>query len=240
MAASNPVHCVPSPSDRHSVDLRGLRPAGWTPSTSVRALRAPSPLARPRSNGPSLSKSRFTTGLQCHRLLWWTVNEPDAPELVTSPEQQAIFDQGTAVGEVARGYVSGGELIDLPYWDKLGRVAATREAIEAGRRVIYEASFLEGGVFVSVDILHREPHAKGWTLSEVKSTSKVKPQHIPDVAVQAHVVRRARLAVVGTELMHLNRECRHPDLSNLFTRADVSEDVEAYVRGVRGALSDAA
>jgi hypothetical protein len=98
------------------------------------ALRAPSPLARPRSNGPSLSKSRFTTGLQCHRLLWWTVNEPDAPELVTSPEQQAIFDQGTAVGEVARAYVSGGELIDLPYWDKLGRVAATREAIEAGRR----------------------------------------------------------------------------------------------------------
>src|SRR6202042_3470523 len=45
----------------------------------------------PRSNGPSLSKSRFTTGLQCHRLLWWTVNEPDAPELGTTPEQQAIF-----------------------------------------------------------------------------------------------------------------------------------------------------
>jgi hypothetical protein len=132
------------------------------------ALRAPSPLARPRSNGPSLSKSRFTTGLQCHRLLWWTVNEPDAPELVTSPEQQAIFDQGTAVGEVARAYVSGGELIDLPYWDKLGRVAATREAIEAGSRVIYEASFLADGVFVSVDILHRGAHAKGWTLSEVK------------------------------------------------------------------------
>ena len=28
----------------------------------------------------SLSKSRFTAGLQCHRLLWWKVFEPNAPD----------------------------------------------------------------------------------------------------------------------------------------------------------------
>src|ERR1039458_2101095 len=113
------------------------------------------------SAAPSLSKSRFTKGLQCHRLLWWTVNEPGAPELVTTPDMQAIFDQGTQVGDVARSYVPGGELIDLPFWDKAGRVEATRIAIAAGKRVIYEASFLSDGVFVSVDILHRAPRAKG-------------------------------------------------------------------------------
>ena len=41
-----------------------------------------------------LSKSRFTAGLQCHKQLWWKVHEPDAPELVASPAQQAVFDQG--------------------------------------------------------------------------------------------------------------------------------------------------
>jgi hypothetical protein len=34
--------------------------------------------------------------------------------------------------------------------------------------------------------------------------------------------------------MHLNRECRHPDLSNLFTRADVSEEVETFLPEVQG------
>jgi hypothetical protein len=162
------------------------------------------------------------------------VNEPDAPELVTTPDLQAIFDQGTQVGEVARSYLPGGQLIDLPYWEKEKRVEATRAAIEAGKRVIYEASFLADGVFVSVDILHRGPKAKGWTLSEVKSTTKVKPQHVPDAAVQTHVLRRVGLPVVRTELMHLNRECRHPDLSNLFTRADVSDDVATYLPEVPG------
>jgi len=28
-----------------------------------------------------LSKSRFTSGLQCHKKLWWEVHEPDALEL---------------------------------------------------------------------------------------------------------------------------------------------------------------
>ena len=204
-------------------------------ATPTRPLRAPPPAppaARQRHAIRGLSKSRFTTGLQCHRWLWWSVNEPDAPELEATPDLQAVFDQGNLVGETARTYIAGGQLIDLPYWDKEGRVEATREAIAAGQRVIYEASFLADGVFVSVDILHRGPRAKGWTLSEVKSTTKVKPQHIPDAAVQTHIVRRSGLPVVRTELMHLNRECRHPDLSNLFTRTRVTRDVETYLPAV--------
>src|SRR5207247_1365907 len=49
----------------------------------------------------------------------------------------------------------------------------------------------------------------------------------PDVAVQAYVLRQSGLDLVGTELMHLNRECAYPDLSNLFVRSDVTEAVRA-------------
>ena len=28
-----------------------------------------------------LSKSRFVAGVQCHKLLWWKVHEPNAEEL---------------------------------------------------------------------------------------------------------------------------------------------------------------
>lgn len=177
-----------------------------------------------------LSKSRFTTGLQCDKRLWLNVHEKDAPELETDPAQQAVFDHGHQVGEVARTYLPGGVLIDLPHYEIRQRVAATQRALEGGAKVIYEASFLADGVFVAVDILHRR--GRRWTLTEVKSTTKVKPEHIPDAAVQTHVVRQAGLDVARTEVMHLNRACRFPNLGELFVRADVTERVEDEIAGI--------
>src|SRR5439155_790751 len=69
-----------------------------------------------------LSKSRFVTGCQCHKLLWWTVHEPDAVELQPDKVLQDLFDQGRQVGEVARARYPGGVLIDLPH--HAGPVAA--------------------------------------------------------------------------------------------------------------------
>lgn len=182
----------------------------------------------PRPHG--LSKSRFTSGLQCHRQLWWRVHEPAAPELVPGPSQQAIFDQGTRVGQVARGYVPGGTLIDLPYDAYDGKLAATREALATGTPAIYEGSFLADGIFVAVDILVREPG--GWRVIEVKSSTRVKDEHIPDVAIQVHVLRQAGLPVTGADVMVLDRDCVFPDLSDLFRREDVGERVERMLADV--------
>lgn len=179
-----------------------------------------------------LSKSKFTQGLGCHRALWWAVHEPDAPEREVGPALQAIFDQGTRVGELARAHVPGGHLIDFPYTESDKRIEATRAAIAGGARVIYEAAFREDDVFVAVDILHRARGRRGWTLTEVKSTTKVKDEHVPDAAVQMHVLQRAGLPITRVEVMHLNRDCRHPDLSNLFTRSEVTEEVADYLPSV--------
>lgn len=171
-----------------------------------------------------LSKSRFVAGLQCHKLLWWKVHEPDAPELVPDQALQAVFDQGTRVGELARDYVPGGVLIDFPHYEIDKKVQATADAIQNGARIIYEASFVADGVFVAVDILERV--RGGWNLIEVKSTTKAKPEHIPDVAVQTHVLKSAGLDVNRAYLMHLNRQCRYPDLGNLFSRASLTSEAE--------------
>lgn len=174
-----------------------------------------------------LSKSRFTTGLQCDKCLWLSVHEKDAPELESDPAQQAVFDRGHHVGELARTYLPGGVLIDLPHYEVRERVAATERALRDGAKVIYEASFLADDVFVAVDVLHRR--GRRWTVTEVKSTCRVKPEHIPDAAVQTHVLRRAGLDVSRTEVMHLNRACRFPKLDNLFARADVTGRVEKEI-----------
>ncbi|MEK6609190.1 MAG: DUF2779 domain-containing protein [Myxococcota bacterium] len=182
-----------------------------------------------------LSKSRFVSGLQCHRKLWWQVHEPDAPELVPSPQLEVVFERGHVVGDLARTYFPGGVLIDLPHHDVGGRVAATRKALDEGATVIYEASFLAADVFVAVDILSRE--ADGWVITEVKSTASVKDQHIPDAAIQTHVVRRSGLDAIRVEVMHLNRGCRHPDLSNLFFRANVTALVDDRLPAIPGEIS---
>lgn len=184
---------------------------------------------------PRLSKSRFTTGLQCAKYLWWSVHEPEAPELRPDPALQARFDAGSRVGEAAQAYVPGGVLIERDYGDLGASVAATKDALRDGAGVLYEAAFFEGGVFVAVDIL--EQGADGLVLVEVKSSTGVKAQHVPDAAVQRWVVEQAGLAVDRVELMHLDRACVHPDLSNLFARADVTADVDAFLPQVPGEVS---
>ncbi len=187
------------------------------------------------SKPPRLSKSRYLAGLQCHKQLWWRVHEPEAPELSPTPGQQNLFAQGRAVGECARGHVPGGELIDLPFYQYDNKVVATREALRRGLPAIYEAWFLADETYVGVDILERT--ARGYGVIEVKASNSRKPEHLPDAAVQVHVLRRAGLQVDRAEVMHLNGACRYPDLSNLFVREDVTALVEGALIGVPDELA---
>ena len=74
---------------------------------------------------PFLSKSKYLTGLQCPKLLWWTAHEPGAPELVPDSAARFIMDEGVGVGEAAMAHFPGGVLIDIPYDQVQERLEAT-------------------------------------------------------------------------------------------------------------------
>jgi hypothetical protein len=59
---------------------------------------------------PMLSKSKYVAGLQCHLRLWQKCYNPDLASEI-SPVQQAIFDTGHRVGELATQVYPGGVLI---------------------------------------------------------------------------------------------------------------------------------
>jgi len=179
---------------------------------------------------PRLSKSRFVAGCQCPKLLWWKVHEPDAVELQPDKVLQDRFDQGQQVGELARQQFPGGVLIDLPHTAVPERLAATQAALDAGATAIFEASFLAGDVFVAVDILLKT--ADGFSLIEVKSSTSVKDEHIPDAAIQTWVLRQAGLPIHSVQVMHLNKEYRHPGRGDLLVQEDVTELVEAFLPSV--------
>src|SRR5207302_9167056 len=190
------IRSDPARVKRRASHKRGKYTSGSELSISV----------HPMSSASSrLSKSRYLSGLQCHKQLWWRVHEPEAPELAPSPGQQNLFAQGHDVGERARQHVPGGELIDLPFYQHDNMVAATREALKHEAPAVYEAWFLADDAYVGVDILERTP--RGYGVIEVKASNSYKPEHLPDAAVQVHVLRRAGLAVERAEVMHLNPQC---------------------------------
>ncbi len=171
-----------------------------------------------------LSKSKFVVGVQCPNWLWWQVREPDAPELRPDLATQFRFQQGTRVGEVARDHVPDGVLINQPHWAIDRKIGDTQAALDAGATVICEAGFTADGVFAAVDILQRD--GENFDLIEVKSSSRVKDAHLPDAAIQAHILRQCGLNIRCVEIMHLNPQCRYPDLTDLFVREDVTAPVE--------------
>ena len=59
---------------------------------------------------PLLSKSRFIAGLQCGLRLWHECYNPDLASEI-SRAQQAIFDMGHEVGELATRLYPGGIII---------------------------------------------------------------------------------------------------------------------------------
>lgn len=176
-----------------------------------------------------LSKKTVLAGLQCHRRLWWELHEPGASELQESLAMQHRLREGRAVGALARSYVPGGHLVDRGARSLDALVAETRAALARPELpAVYEGAFLANETLVFTDILERQGTA--WTLIEVKSaTSLSEREHVPDLAVQAYVLRVCGIPVTRYELMHLNRDCRHPDLTNLFVRQDVTEQVEAAI-----------
>jgi len=171
-----------------------------------------------------LSKSRYTAGVQCHKLLWWRVHEPNARELQPTKVLEDRFNQGKQVGELARQRFPGGVLVDLHHNAVEQRVARTRQLIADDAPAIFEATFLADNTRVDVDVLRRE--GKGFHFIEVKSSNSQKEEHLPDVAVQLHVLKQSGIQIAGAEVMHLNKECRFPDLTNLFQHADVTAAVE--------------
>ena len=81
-----------------------------------------------------LSKSRFVAGVQCPKLLWWKVHEPDAIELQPDKDLQDKFDQGKEVGERAQKKFPQGVLIDLPH-SGIMAVQAIQDAAERGHLI---------------------------------------------------------------------------------------------------------
>ena len=183
-----------------------------------------------------LSKSKYLSGLQCDKRLWLEIH---SPELIppTPPTLERIFNQGTYVGELARERFPGGILIDADYENISEAFDLTKEALSNDQSIIFEGIFSSDNVLVRPDVIKQDEN-DDWELIEVKSSTSVKDENIHDVAVQMYVLKGAGIDVKRTYLMHINTECVYPDLSNLFTIEEITEQVNEALPAVPGKLDE--
>lgn len=183
---------------------------------------------------PRLSKSKFLSGLQCHKRLFLETTHPELAE-PPDPSTQAILAMGTEIGLLAQRRFPGGVLVPPALRPRDAAVAYTAQLLQ-NRNVpaIFEGAFEYEGVVVRVDILERiwdaDSIGSTWRLIEVKSSTRVKDVHLDDLAIQRHVLIGAGLEISGTCLMHIDTRYLYAggeiDLEALFAL----ENVAAVVR----------
>jgi hypothetical protein len=180
-----------------------------------------------------ISKTKFMAGLQCPKREYLQVHHPELAEDVDDGRLQ----QGLEVGSLARGLFPGGVRVAADYKHLSDAIRDTRELV-ANPEVpaIFEATFEHSGVLVRVDVLKR--NSAGFHLTEVKSSTKIKPEFTDDVSIQKYVMQGCGQQVTDTKVMYLSRDYVYDgavgtdgrnqyDLSRLF----ISEELQPYGDG---------
>ncbi len=172
-------------------------------------------LEPPVTRDRAISKSKYISGLQCHKLIWHQYN---AKELIPPYDalQQAVFDQGHEVGRLAQKLYPDG---------------------------IYEAEFVGGGAYALADIITPTDDGR-WDLIEVKSSTSVKPVYLDDVAVQRYAAEASGASIRNCYLAHIDRDYVRShdsiDASKLFRVVDITAEVAERLPDVAGRIESLA
>jgi hypothetical protein len=180
----------------------------------------------------NLSKSKVMAYRQCPKRLWLQVHKPELK--VESALSQTKFSTGNQVGDIAIELYSQntvGEVID-PF--KLGwveAIARTKTLLD-GKQPIFEATFTIDGALAMADVLMVDGRSrtKKWRMVEVKSTTKVKDQHIEDAAFQYYVANNSGLKLSNISLAFIDSAWTYKKQGNyqgLLTETDLTTEAIA-------------
>jgi hypothetical protein len=177
-----------------------------------------------------LSKSDYLKYRVCPSYFWLWKNKPElVPEDSPAEVRENKFEQGNKIELIARQLFPDGILVQ---GYNTQAVSSTEQMVAGGALVIFQATVItQQGLLAMADVIERD--GDGWILYEVKSSSKVKPEHIPDMAFQKLAFEDAGYTINATKVIHLNKEyVRHGesiDSQSFFITEDVTEKVTALL-----------
>ena len=130
----------------------------------------------------------------------------------------------------------GGILVDEGPDQHAQAVTRTRELVaNPDGPAIFEAAFAFDNVLIRADILQRLPSG-AWRLAEVKSTTRVKPEHLHDLAIQAYVITGSGITLEQMQLVHVDttyvRGENRIDWHAYFKPEDLTDEVRNLLASV--------
>lgn len=141
--------------------------------------------------------------------------------------QRAKFNRGTYIGALARDLFPGGKNAAPPsHFHTKKSVEQTKQWIEEGVEIIYEAGFENEGVVIALDIL--EKTNSGWNAYEVKSSRDISGTYMLDAALQAWVIIHSGLKLEKFFIIHINPDYILEDslnLDELFVKKELTDYV---------------
>ena len=185
-----------------------------------------------------LTKTRFVNGLACPKWLWLAFNAPDRLPVAGESSQHRL-DEGRRIGELARQCFPKGILVESKTVEE--NVSQSTELVKK-RVPLFEAGFLHSDKlsYARADVL--VPVGKDqWDLVEVKGTTEVKEEHIPDMAFQHRVYSDAGLKIRRCLVLHLNKayvRSGEVDLTALFEEEDVTQGVAALAPDIPATVNE--
>lgn len=172
-----------------------------------------------------LTKSSYLKYAHCPKAFWLDTFEP---ERAAPPDQSAQrrLRIGQRIDLKARELYADGTLIPYrPHPEEMAPL--TQQAIHNGATTLFQATFHVDDLLVKVDILTKD--GDEWHLIEVKSsTGYKKNEHLPDIGFQLYVLRQVGINITKASIMHLDKSCCFPDLTNLLALTDVTDEAVAY------------
>jgi hypothetical protein len=186
----------------------------------------------------NLSKSDYLKYRVCPSFFWLWKNKPElVPEDSPAEVRENKFEQGNKIELIARELFPNGVLVQ-DY--NTQAVSNTERIVADSSSVIFQATVItEDGLLAMADVIER--NGDSWILYEVKSSSKVKPEHIPDMAFQKLAFENAGYSINATKVIHLNKEyVRHGesiDAKSFFITEDVTEKVTTLLPEVRDQIA---
>jgi hypothetical protein len=187
-----------------------------------------------------ISKTDYILWRECPKNAWLKVHKPGVYYASEPTEfDQSLIDSGIEVEEVARGLFPNGLLIAGRDEEARQR---TQELLAAGTPTLFQPIFERDGLLAAIDVLEFNSETSGYTIREIKSSTKLKDEHLFDVTFQTLLLRRCGMRVDRVFVVYLNPDYVRVgglDLANLFTSMDVTGMVGEIERSVTREIEEA-
>ncbi len=182
-----------------------------------------------------LSKSKYCRAIQCNKMLWLEKNKPEEKGEM---DNQAVLDNGTKVGELAKGIF--GNYTNIEYDENLDKmIYDTKEALKESSNIITEASFKYKNNFCSIDIL--KVNGNSVEIYEVKSSTEIKDIYLDDISYQFYILNKLGYKVTKASIVYINNQyIRHGELnlSELFNIEDVTDIVQEKRKEIEAKIKE--